>query len=43
MFVYIDEEGFDEEHIKAPILRPFLMYSMFSATLDADTFFPHIF
>ena len=32
MFVYIDEEGFDEEHIKAPILRPFLMYSMFSAT-----------
>lgn len=32
MLVFMDDEGFDEEHIKVPILRPFLMYSMFSAT-----------
>lgn len=27
MLVYMDDEGFDEGRIKAPILRPFLMYS----------------
>lgn len=32
MLVFMDDEGFDEEHIKVPILRPFFMYSMFSAT-----------
>ncbi|WP_293278702.1 hypothetical protein [Neisseria sp. oral taxon 014] len=27
MLVYMDDEGFDEGRIKAPILRPFLMYT----------------
>ena len=39
MFIYIDEEGFDEEHIKAPILRPFLMYLMFSATFMSSVLY----
>lgn len=30
MFVYIDDEGFDDKRIKIAILRPFLMYLMFS-------------
>ena len=27
MLVYMDDEGFDEGRIKAPILRPFFMYT----------------
>ena len=38
MLVYMDDEGFDEGHIKAPILRPFLMYT--TALAAVMQFFP---